>query len=80
MFTSKFLRYTLAFVLLGFYAFVAMQSGVMAAVVIFFKVLGLVIFGMAHVWVVDTLQFVGACMRRIKWSSTSLLAFFRPSQ
>jgi hypothetical protein len=80
MFASKFLRYTLAVLLFGFYAYIAFNSGVMAAIVVFLKILGLVIFGMAHVWVVDTLQVLGSIIRRIKWSSTSLLGFLRRSQ
>ena len=37
MFASKFLRYTLAVLLFGFYAYIAFNSGVMAAIVVFLK-------------------------------------------
>ena len=84
---NKVSKYILAIVLFGFYLYIAASLGVTAAVVMFFKVLGIVIFGMAHVWAVDAMTAFGKIIGGIKWSSTSsqefsqrlLSYFFSPS-
>jgi len=80
MFQSKTAKYLLAFAMFIFYAFVIFQSGLIAAMVLFLKVLGLVIFGMAHVWVADSITLINKVQWRKLWSSISSLVSSRPSQ
>ena len=77
---NKSMKYLIAFCLISFYAYIVFKSGLMAALVIFFKVLGFVLFGMAHIWAVDLLELVGKIKWRKLWSSISSLVYSRRSQ
>lgn len=80
MFKSKLAKYLLAFAMFLFYAIVVFESGFIAAIVLFFKVLGLVIFGMAHVWIADSVNLLNRVKWSKLWSSISSLVSSRPSQ
>jgi len=77
---DKLVKYIIAITLIVFYAYMIFKSGIVAAMALFFKVLGLVLFGMAHVWVVDSLELLGKIQWRKLWSSISSLVYFRRSQ
>lgn len=69
----KALKYTCVIVVGLFYAWLIIKAGPIAAVAMFLKVLGFVLFGMAHIWILD----LATAARRIKWFFTSLLGYFR---
>jgi len=77
---SKYFRYSCATLLILFYAYIALKSGIPAAIAIFFKLFAIVLFGMAHIWVVDFTQFLVSSSRRFKCFSTSLQERFQRSQ
>ena len=77
---DKLIKYIIAITLIVFYAYVIFKSGIVAAMALFLKVLGLVLFGMAHVWVVDSLELLGKIQWRKLWSSISSLVYSRRSQ
>ena len=77
---DKLIKYIIAITLIVFYAYMIFKSGIVAAMAVFLKVLGLVIFGMTHVWVVDSLELLGKIQWRKLWSSISSLVYSRRSQ
>ena len=79
---NKLIKYVIAITLIVFYAYMIFKSGIVAAMAVFLKVLGLVLFGMAHIWVVDSLQLLGKVniQWRKLWSSISSLVYSRRSQ
>ena len=74
---DKLIKYIIAITLIVFYAYMIFKSGIVAAMAVFLKVLGLVIFGMAHVWVVYSLELLGKIQWRKLWSSISSLVYSR---
>jgi len=74
---SKFSKLMLAIVLFSFYFYIAVNAGFVGAMALFIKTLGIVIFGLAHIWVLQMFQFFGEVLGRKSWSFTSLLAYFR---
>ena len=77
---DKLIKYIIAITLIVFYAYMIFKSGIVAAIAVFLKVLGLVIFCMAHVWVVDSLELLGKIQWRKLLSSISSLVYSRRSQ
>ena len=77
---DKLIKYIIAITLIVFYAYMIFKSGIVAAMAVFLKVLGLVLFGMANVWVVDSLELLGKIQWRKLWSSISSLVYSRRSQ
>jgi len=75
----KLFKYLAVFTVIFFYGFVVLQSGVAAAIAIFLKTLGLVIFGLSHIWIFDMKDGFLTVWRWIKCSSTSLLEYSRRS-
>ena len=78
--SSKMFKYTCATLLILFYMYVALKSGIPAAMAIFVKLLAIVLFGMAHIWTVDLIQLLASSIRRAKWFSTWLQGRFQRSQ
>ena len=76
----KALKYVSVFIIICFYGYIVMQSGVAAAAVFFIKTLALVLFGLSHIWLIDSKDMFVAIWRWIKCSSTSLLEYSRRSQ
>lgn len=76
----KAIKYLSLFVIICFYAYLVMQSGVAAAMVFFVKTLALVLFGLSHIWLLDSKKMFLTIWRWIKCGSTSSLAYFQRSQ
>ncbi len=76
----KLFKYLAVFTVILFYGYVVMQTGVAAAMVLFIKTLGIVVFGLSHIWIFDMKDAFQTVWRWIKCSSTSLLEFSRRSQ
>ena len=76
----KAIKYVSVFIVICFYGFVVMQSGVAAALAFFLKTLALVLFGLSHIWLFDLKKMLITVWRLIKWCSTSLLEYSRRSQ
>ena len=76
----KYIKYLSVFIVICFYGYIVMQSGVAAALAFFLKTLALVLFGLSHIWLFDLKKMSITVWRSIKWCSTSLREYSRRLQ